>query len=142
MAIRSNYASFRNTLHNENPPCIPYIGLFLFQLSFFFCSSHSFPVNLHFHFTSIILLQHPGVYLTDLTFIEDGIPDKLNGSLINFAKRRKISVVIREIQQYQQTPYQFHRVETIANLIDDITFLDSTECFQLSLAHEPRQPKK
>jgi hypothetical protein len=43
-----------------------------------------------------------GVYLTDLTFLDDGNQNTLNGrdDMINFDKRRKISYVIREIQQY------------------------------------------
>jgi len=39
------------------------------------------------------------MYLTDLTFIEDGNPNNIGGGLINFFKRRQISAVIQEIQQ-------------------------------------------
>jgi hypothetical protein len=41
-----------------------------------------------------------GVYLTDLTFIEDGNPDYIN-ELINFSKRSLIYTVIAKIQQFQ-----------------------------------------
>jgi hypothetical protein len=41
-----------------------------------------------------------GVYLTDLTFIEDGNPDYVN-ELINFSKRSLIYTVIAKIQQFQ-----------------------------------------
>ena len=44
--------------------------------------------------------RRSGMYLTDLTFIEDGNPDKV-GHMINFVKRRLYANVIREIQQYQ-----------------------------------------
>jgi len=47
-----------------------------------------------------------------LVFIEDGNKDQING-LINFDKSRKISLVIREIQQYQQTPYCITKVPEI-----------------------------
>jgi hypothetical protein len=43
-----------------------------------------------------------GVYLTDLTFIEDGNPDYIN-ELINFSKRSLIYTVIAKIQQFQVT---------------------------------------
>lgn len=51
-----------------------------------------------------------GVYLTYLTFIEDGNPNFLPGDggrrLINFAKWTKAAVVMREIQGFQQMPYK------------------------------------
>merc|ERR1712146_168540 len=55
MSNRGSYKNFRDALHHAEPPAIPYLG----------------------------------VYLTDLTFIEDGNANEL-GELINFSKRRKI----------------------------------------------------
>lgn len=48
------------------------------------------------------------MYLTYLTFIEDGNPNFLPGDqkLINFAKWTKAAVVMREIQSFQQMPYK------------------------------------
>jgi len=75
MSQQNNYATLRNLLHSVDPPCIPYLGM----------------------------------YLTDLTFIEDGNKDEVDG-LINFDKRRKISFVIREVQQYQLANYNLNDV--------------------------------
>ncbi|KAK3052247.1 hypothetical protein LTS18_012301, partial [Coniosporium uncinatum] len=62
MGSTKNFAEYRDTLTKSNPPCIPFFG----------------------------------VYLTDLTFIEDGIPSLIKKtSLINFAKRAKTAEVIR-----------------------------------------------
>lgn len=36
-----------------------------------------------------------GLYLTDLTFIEDGNPDLIEGGLINWVKRRRLATVIK-----------------------------------------------
>jgi len=53
-----------------------------------------------------------GVYLTFLTFIEDGNPNFLQGEtpkgekLINFGKRMKSAGVLREMQTYQSVPYK------------------------------------
>jgi son of sevenless-like protein len=49
-----------------------------------------------------------GVYLTFLTFIEDGNPNFLSGErkLINFGKRMKSAGVLREMQTYQSVPYK------------------------------------
>jgi hypothetical protein len=52
-----------------------------------------------------------GVYLTDITFIELGNPDFLPEShFINFEKRRKVSMVIREIQKFQTVGYNLVQV--------------------------------
>jgi son of sevenless-like protein len=82
------------------------------------------------------------MYLTDLTFIEDGTPDRLAGGLINFAKRRRIAGVIREIQQYQLTPYSLKPIPQIMTLLEDnimVEGLDEKTLFELSLSAEPRE---
>ena len=44
------------------------------------------------------------MYLTDLIFLEDGMPNTLAGTnLINYYKRRKQAEVIMKISQYQQS---------------------------------------
>lgn len=61
-----------------------------------------------------------GVYLSDLTFVEDGNPDYLqdNPTFINFAKRMKAAEIIREIMQYQVQHYVFQDVPAIQQLLD------------------------
>lgn len=55
-------------------------------------------------------LPYLGIYLTDMVFVDQGNPDFLPGTqLINFHKRRLLSYVIREVQQYQQLPYLFEK---------------------------------
>lgn len=78
MTAESSYKNYRSKIHSVNPPCIPYIG----------------------------------VYLLDLTYIEDGNPNTI-GKLINFAKRRLIFSLIREVRLYQDQPYLFRRVEEV-----------------------------
>ncbi|OBZ84749.1 Cell division control protein 25, partial [Choanephora cucurbitarum] len=66
MGANRNFNAYRVFIHSINPPCIPFLG----------------------------------IYLQDLTFIEDGNSNELkkNKELINFAKRAKTAEVIREIQ--------------------------------------------
>lgn len=41
------------------------------------------------------------MYLTDLTFIEEGNPDTIDGGLINFYKCERVAEVLKSIQFYQ-----------------------------------------
>ena len=84
----------------------------------------------------------PGVYLTDLTFIEDGIPSLIKKTnLINFAKRAKTAEVIRDIQQYQNVPYPLQPVPELQDYI--LTNMQSAgdvhEMYEMSLSVEPRE---
>eukprot|EP01087_Luapelamoeba_hula_P024732 TRINITY_DN951_c0_g1_i2.p1 TRINITY_DN951_c0_g1~~TRINITY_DN951_c0_g1_i2.p1 ORF type:complete len:1420 (+),score=271.34 TRINITY_DN951_c0_g1_i2:114-4373(+) len=106
MSREKNFKVFREHLHSVDPPCIPYLG----------------------------------VYLTDLTFIEDANNDYLSDSqkLINFDKRRKISLVIREIQQYQQAPYCLEALPVIRDYLLNSEFWGENETFDASLKLEPK----
>ena len=105
-----NFLKYRNRLRTIDPPCVPFLGL----------------------------------YLTDLTFIEDGNTDtiKSRSDLINFDKRMKIAEKIREIQQYQQTPYLLEPVEEIQRFLAmnlEEGERDPEVLYQKSLEMEPRE---
>jgi hypothetical protein len=68
MTAESSYKNYRDMLANTTSACIPYIG----------------------------------VYLIDLTYMEDGNPDKINDR-INMVKRDMISKVIQRIQSQQES---------------------------------------
>jgi son of sevenless-like protein len=83
-----------------------------------------------------------GVYLTDLTFIEDGIPSVIKKSgMINFAKRAKTAEVIRDIQQYQNVPYPLQPVPELQEYIlsNMQAAGDVHEMYEKSLFVEPRE---
>lgn len=108
MHSTKNFAPYRQALHQANPPCIPFFG----------------------------------VYLTDLTFIEDGMAGTIKKTdLINFAKRAKTAEVIREIQTYQNVGYPFKAVNELQEYI--LTMMQSAgdvhEMYDRSLAVEPRE---
>jgi len=91
LSTEGSYSLFRKTLKICNPPCIPYIG----------------------------------IYLTDLTFIEDGNPNYLEvedntPNVINFEKMRKVASVIQDIMLYQQKPYNYEKVDLLQQYIEKI----------------------
>jgi hypothetical protein len=108
MGANRNFNQYRALIHSVNPPCIPFLG----------------------------------IYLQDLTFIEDGNPNFLKTSkdLINFAKRAKTAEVIREIQQYQTMGYQFRTVEEIQTfVIENLhSSRDEDQLYKESLKLEPK----
>jgi len=103
-----NFKNLRTALHTLQPPCIPYLGM----------------------------------YLTDLTFINDGIPLYLPETcLINFDKCRKVSASVLEIMQYQQTPFCLQPVGDIQSyltLLEKHSAQTDDEIYKLSLALEAR----
>ncbi|XP_058792111.1 ras-specific guanine nucleotide-releasing factor 2-like isoform X1 [Phymastichus coffea] len=107
-AIVSSEHRFRNlrdALHRCDPPCIPYLGL----------------------------------YLTDLSFIEEGTPNFTDDGLLNFSKMRMIAHVIREIRHFQQTPYKIEHNPRVTNyLLDPSILLDEEDLYRMSLEIEPR----
>ncbi|KAK4143835.1 ras guanine nucleotide exchange factor domain-containing protein [Dichotomopilus funicola] len=108
MASTKNFGEYRETLHAANPPCIPFFG----------------------------------VYLTDLTFIEDGIPSIIKKTnLINFAKRAKTAEVIRDIQQYQNVAYSLQSVPELQDyIVSNMQAAgDVHEMYDRSLQIEPRE---
>jgi son of sevenless-like protein len=87
-----------------------------------------------------------GVYLTQLTFIQDGNPDNLD-NLINFSKRHKAAEVISDIKRWQTRPYNLQPIAGVISFIDESlnTYADSPTSFyndqfwNISLEREPRE---
>ncbi|XP_032666543.1 ras-specific guanine nucleotide-releasing factor 2-like isoform X3 [Odontomachus brunneus] len=99
------FRNLRDALHRCDPPCIPYLGL----------------------------------YLTDLSFIEEGTPNLTEDGLLNFSKMRMIAHVIREIRHFQQTPYKIELITKVSNyLLDTSLLLNEKDLYRMSLEIEPR----
>jgi len=98
-----NFKEVRVAIRSVKPPCIPYIGL----------------------------------YLTDLTFIEDGNP-KYVGDKINFVKCRKFAEVIRDMQTYQNSRYALQEVPEVRDMLLAVVPLTEDQMYKESLAREGR----
>jgi RasGEF domain len=95
------------------------------------------------HSSNPPIIPYLGVYQTDLTFIDDGNPDTL-GSDVNFFKRRLMAEVIKEVQSFQQKPYNLLPVASVRDWLhtqetDVWPFLDETGIYEASLEVEPRE---
>jgi len=107
MNSEGSYKAYRDALHNANPPCVPYLGL----------------------------------YLTDVTFIEDGNKDFIR-NLINFRKRQLVSEVVSEIQLYQQFPYDLPADQKLLSLFHNLPSSTEEQLYQISLLREPRNAER
>lgn len=127
MGSTKNFGQYRETLQLANPPCIPFFGTLTVDVTF-----QRVPVA----------NMEAGVYLTDLTFIEDGIPSVIKRTnLINFAKRAKTADVIRDIQDYQNVQYSLKPVSDLQDyILNNMQAAgDVHEMYEKSLQVEPRE---
>eukprot|EP01121_Diplochlamys_sp_Union-15-3_P006231 TRINITY_DN1672_c1_g1_i1.p1 TRINITY_DN1672_c1_g1~~TRINITY_DN1672_c1_g1_i1.p1 ORF type:complete len:1125 (+),score=211.21 TRINITY_DN1672_c1_g1_i1:27-3401(+) len=84
-------------------------------------------------------IPYLGMYLTDLIFIEDGHKDKTPTGHVNFLKRKQQAGVIREIQQYQQSPYCLDTVVFIKEYLLNLRFYDDDTLYRLSCYIDPKE---
>ncbi|CAF0748514.1 unnamed protein product [Rotaria sordida] len=99
------FKNLRDTLTKVDPPCIPYLGL----------------------------------YLSDLTFIEESSQDISEKKLINFSKMRMKTHIISEVRRFQSTPFKIkHNPRVCAYLLNSSRLLSEDQCYGLSLQLEPR----
>ncbi|KAL9658467.1 hypothetical protein ABK040_006009 [Willaertia magna] len=86
-------------------------------------------------------IPYIGLFLTDLVFIEDGNPDQRDDK-INFVKRRHLATVIRTIQKFQKTPYNFPYHPIRSKLTNVYFDMDDGQLYDMSIEREPRQQQQ
>lgn len=85
--------------------------------------------------------MYRGVYLQDLTFIEDGNPDQI-GDLINFSKRILVRKILSQIATFQQEAYNFVIVPILRAYLENLPQLTDDDIYKQSLVIEPRSAIK
>ncbi|KAI8912742.1 ras guanine nucleotide exchange factor domain-containing protein [Gorgonomyces haynaldii] len=95
--------------------------------------------------TPLPALPFLGLFLTDLTFTDDGNTDmRNNGRLINFDKYAKTAKIIQDLSRYQ-TAYALAEVaeiqEHLLQSINERGTRDVQELYEISLRLEPREPE-
>jgi len=101
-----NHRRYRAAIGSATPPAIPYMGL----------------------------------YLHDLTHIEDGNNDRLPNGMINFSKMEMIARVWQQISlfQSQRSGYKFKPISTLQGFVAEMPELTEDELYKHSLEAEPR----
>lgn len=130
MDTNKNFTNYRAILKGAQLPCVPFFGM----------QTASTRLDIKLMVTDLL-----GVYLSVLTFIQDGNKNIIQGDIINFGKRERFAEVVREIKHYQSKPYNFTVIPAIQNFIDEsISALGNTadlsdRAWNLSLEREPRE---
>jgi son of sevenless-like protein len=82
------------------------------------------------------------VFLSDLTFIEQGNMNTVHHGLINWEKRKLIYSIVSQVRLYQQAPYTFEKNPLIQSFFANFVILDENEMYKKSLLREPRDAPK
>lgn len=104
MAPHKSWAAFREELRTCTPPAIPYLG----------------------------------VFLTDLTFINDGNKDTIDGE-INFRKVMMVYKILETVKKFQKINYNIQVENPAYSLLYQLPGLDDESNYQLSLIREPKK---
>ncbi|KAI9101686.1 ras guanine nucleotide exchange factor domain-containing protein [Phlyctochytrium arcticum] len=109
-----NFSHYRESLHSANPPCVPFLGFYLTDLTFVEDGN-----------------------LDTLTVKASGG----KSGLINFSKHMKTAEVIREIQQYQNAPYVLMPVPELQQWLRSSLDgrVEDADLYNISLSMEPRE---
>jgi Leucine-rich repeat (LRR) protein len=89
-------------------------------------------------------IPYIGILTKDLTFIEDGNPNEING-LINWYKRRLVHVIVGEYLRPALVPFRMPPVVVngihIREIMKNLSILDDNAVYDASLKAEPRGAK-
>jgi len=84
----------------------------------------------------IPVLPYLGVYLTDLTFVDEN-SDYVNG-FINYSKRILLYGIVSQVRQRQFKQYNIQPVQQIIDMLMQLQVYDDSSFFKKSLEMEPR----
>ena len=147
MSSTQNFKAYRELLHNTDKVCVPYLGIYLTDLTFIEEGNKNvIPSTVSSKPASPVL---PSTPLKDEVAVTESAekPPQLSKKgdpnakmLINFEKRRMIAAVILEVQQYQQSYYHLLEEPFIKEfLLGDMPTITDEEAYNISLQIEPRQ---
>ncbi|KAI5651662.1 rasGEF domain-containing protein [Phthorimaea operculella] len=113
----------RDALHRCDPPCIPYLGMYLSDLSFIEEGTTNYTPDGLLNFSKMRMIAHVIREIRNFQqtpYKIDHIPKKgitnyTPDGLLNFSKMRMIAHVIREIRNFQQTPYKIDHIPKVMN---------------------------
>eukprot|EP01088_Endostelium_zonatum_P017527 TRINITY_DN51_c6_g1_i2.p1 TRINITY_DN51_c6_g1~~TRINITY_DN51_c6_g1_i2.p1 ORF type:complete len:672 (-),score=126.98 TRINITY_DN51_c6_g1_i2:112-2127(-) len=112
MHPQGSFRNYREYLHSQSLPCLPYLGTYLSDLTFMEDGN------------------------------PDTVISPTNGhTLINFGKRQMVYYVIAEIQQYQSCHYDIKEAEPLYTFLQELPSFTDKQLYTLSQQREPKETK-
>ena len=141
MNPKQSFKTYRSALTNSSF-AIPYLVVFLqvnifvyFQKNFKFQISNFFFLLFFLHF---FFLNPKKSFKKDLTFIEDGNPETIDG-LINFERLTQVYEVIEKVGGFKENKYTYPIVEPVYSLCKTLPSINNDKLlYNISLYKEPR----
>ncbi|CAG7837545.1 unnamed protein product [Allacma fusca] len=86
-------------------------------------------------------IPYLGTFLTDLTFIDSALPDRVHGDLINFEKRRKEFEILAQLKLLQGSAkgYRLEEDPYFTGWFSALVCLDDKSAYELSLSIQPER---
>lgn len=154
MSTSRNFSVYREIIHSANPPVIPFLGFYLTDLTFLEDGNPDYIVvgaakssgdidnptesasEIHPPSSS----STPSLAVAHFSNSRSSISSD-NLQIINFAKRAKTAEVIREIQQFQNSPYLLTPVLELQDFLRQcfLEVPEENDLYDLSLHLEPRE---
>eukprot|EP01112_Ceratiomyxa_fruticulosa_P004994 TRINITY_DN1555_c1_g1_i2.p1 TRINITY_DN1555_c1_g1~~TRINITY_DN1555_c1_g1_i2.p1 ORF type:complete len:1255 (+),score=287.94 TRINITY_DN1555_c1_g1_i2:114-3878(+) len=167
MSADDNFKAYRESLKTVNSSSVPYLGLFLSDLTFL---DDGNPEYITLHEINKRLSNSMQNNNTNTSFSLDSAPSNnllsasnnnnnnnllsasnTNGegsgsnspaqNLVNFEKHWMIASVIEDIIRFQRTPYNIEPDPNVIKVFEDIREYDDDILYKLSLLAEPRKAK-
>merc|ERR1712137_317007 len=85
--------------------------------------------------TNLPCLPYFGIFLRDLTFVDDSLDNTLENGFVNFHKMKRMTSIVQSIIHYQATPFSmtvkghlYNYLKNVAPLREDTLYDKSTKC--------------
>lgn len=111
LETRKNWEKYRGRLTSATPPCVPYLGLYLTDLTMIDEACKSKVVH----------------------------PDYPDVKLLNMDRAARIAAVQAEIRTFQSVKYCLKPISYIQEYLNRLDQMTEEECYQLSLELQPRK---
>eukprot|EP00009_Paramoeba_aestuarina_P001381 CAMPEP_0201513038 /NCGR_PEP_ID=MMETSP0161_2-20130828/5174_1 /ASSEMBLY_ACC=CAM_ASM_000251 /TAXON_ID=180227 /ORGANISM="Neoparamoeba aestuarina, Strain SoJaBio B1-5/56/2" /LENGTH=237 /DNA_ID=CAMNT_0047909103 /DNA_START=286 /DNA_END=999 /DNA_ORIENTATION=+ len=83
-------------------------------------------------------VPYMGLYISDMTYILDGMPSKLESGMYNYQKFQTCANLVQQVRLFQDVKYTFEDIAPVQAFLEGFTALTEEELYKTSLECEKR----